>query len=68
MAISPDGTTLAVGDGNGTTYLWNLRTGEPTGTMPDQYGKGVQAVAFNPGSSLLATGDINGTTYVWQAG
>jgi hypothetical protein len=32
VAFSPNGATLATGDGSGSTYLWHLATGKVTTT------------------------------------
>jgi serine/threonine-protein kinase len=61
---------LAIGDGDGSTYLYNLSTGNADATLPDPHsgGQGVGAVAFSPNGMTLAAGDTNGTTYLWRTG
>lgn len=67
MAFSPDGTLLATGGKNGTTYLWDVATGRRTATLPDPGAKGeVNAVAFSPDGGTLAAGNSNGDTYLWK--
>ena len=47
-AFNPAGTLLAVGDGDGSTYLWNPATGKVTATLADPgRNSEVKAVAFN---------------------
>ena len=61
---------LAVGDMDGSTYLYDPATGDKKATLTDPASgsQGVGAVAFSPGGTMLAAGDTNGTTYLWKIG
>jgi WD40 repeat protein len=63
VAFGP-GTTLAVGDGNGTVHLWDTTTSKITATY--SAAAAVYSVAFGPGGTTLAAGCGNGSTYLWD--
>ena len=65
VAFNSDGNVLAVGDSNGTTYLWNISSQKILNTLSEPGGAGVQAVAFSPNSELIVTGDGDGKGYLW---
>ena len=65
MAYSPDGTTIASGDEDGTVKLWDPNTGRERCTLVGHTGK-VRALAFSPDGSVLATGDAGGTIRLWR--
>jgi WD40 repeat protein len=63
VAFSPDGATLATGNFNGDTYLWNLRTGART-VIPKP--GAVWAVTYS-WDGTLAIGDADGAAYLRAA-
>ena len=67
LAVSRE-DILAIGDEDGSTYLYNLSTGDADAVLPDPASgsQGVGAVAFSPDGETLAAGDTNGTTYLWR--
>ena len=68
LAFSPDGKTLATGDYEGSTYLWDAAgsAGNPVATFTVPGGHDVTAVAFSPDGKTIATGNSNGTAYLWN--
>jgi WD40 repeat protein len=66
VAFSPDGNTLAVGDSDGRTYLWNVSTKTLAATLTDPNSMNINSVAFSPDGKTLATGDASGSVNLWQ--
>jgi WD40 repeat protein len=64
VAFSPDNKTVAVGDLNGTTFLWDATTRRAVTRVSDPVG--TNAVAFALGGTVLAAGGVDGTTYLWN--
>jgi WD40 repeat protein len=66
VAFSPRGSTVAVGEINGSTYLWDVATHTLTAILHDPRASFVTSVAFSPDGTVLATGDDNGRIYLWD--
>jgi WD40 repeat protein len=64
VAFNPDGTILATGSTDGTTKVWNVRTGALITTLTGR-GHGVNAVAFSPDGTMLATAGEDDTVKLW---
>ncbi|XP_033208709.1 WD repeat, SAM and U-box domain-containing protein 1-like isoform X2 [Belonocnema kinseyi] len=66
VKVSPQSTMLASSSIDGTTQLWNLRTGSKIHTMVQVGGEAVRVCRFSPDSSVLVTAGDNGQTCVWD--
>ncbi|WP_440104512.1 WD40 repeat domain-containing serine/threonine protein kinase [Streptosporangium sp. H16] len=60
VAFSPDGGTLAGGDGDGAVIVWDVATRRPVGDPMKGHTRAVEAMAFSPDGGLLASGGNNG--------
>ena len=70
MAFSPDGKTLATGDDDGSTRLWNAVTHQPIGSPLNSASNGINSVAFSPDGKIVATGSASGVgsgVRLWNA-
>jgi WD40 repeat protein/tRNA A-37 threonylcarbamoyl transferase component Bud32 len=65
LALSPDGSTVALGRGNGEVCLWDWATGEPHSTTGRHRTEVIRA-AFAPIGSILATGSRDGGIKLWS--
>ncbi|XP_066594956.1 WD repeat, SAM and U-box domain-containing protein 1-like isoform X2 [Prorops nasuta] len=66
VKVSPQSTMLASSSIDGTTLLWNLRTGSKIHTMMQVGGESVRVCKFSPDSTLLATAGDSGQVCVWD--
>ncbi|HUN35307.1 MAG TPA: hypothetical protein VMU95_25175 [Trebonia sp.] len=66
IAFSPDSTELAVGDLNGSAYIWNLSNRTVVSSLRDPDGKGIDGVAYTPDGKYLATAGEGGNVYIWN--
>ena len=65
LAFSPNGTTLAMGQGDGTATLWGIAPPREQGFVRAQ-GRGLLSVAFSSDGRLLATGGMDGAVRFWD--
>ncbi|XP_015610586.1 WD repeat, SAM and U-box domain-containing protein 1 isoform X2 [Cephus cinctus] len=66
VKVSPQFTMLASASIDGTTQLWNLRSGTKIHTMVQVGGEAVRVCRFSPDSTLLVTAGDNGQVCLWD--
>jgi WD40 repeat protein len=66
LALSPDGTRLAVGTLKNAVHLWDTRSGESLASMVLHTGS-ITALAFSPDGERLASGSKDTSIRLWNA-
>jgi WD40 repeat protein len=66
MALSPDGSWVAIGDEGGTLALWDLRTRQNRCAPIETQQKTVNGLAISPDGNLVASAGENGTVRLWR--
>ncbi|WP_067672537.1 nSTAND1 domain-containing NTPase [Nocardia miyunensis] len=66
IAVSPDGTRIAVGCASGEMLFWDARNGQLIGRSEPADSPDVAVVEFSPDGRRLASGSTGGTVRVWD--
>ncbi|MGH6827215.1 tetratricopeptide repeat protein, partial [Methyloceanibacter sp.] len=67
MAMSPDGTEIVSGDGDGSIRVWDVSAGKQLQEI-EAHAKSVSAVAYSPDGKTLASAGGDKTVKLWNLG
>lgn len=67
IALSPDGTMIAIGQEGGVVSIWRIGDARPLQTIK-AHKENIKDVVFHPGGKLLATAGVDGRLMVWKVG
>ncbi len=63
---SPDGSSIATGEADGSATIWNARNGKRLFLLHSGDAGGFLAVSFSPDGAMLATADRLGRLRIWN--
>jgi len=66
LAMSPDGTRFAAGNGYGAIHLWDVASIRAAEPASNKQSSNIIALAFSPDCSRLAAGFEDGTIELWN--
>ncbi len=64
VAVSPDGVTVAYGDGDSNIILWNIQTGAEVSLRG--HTNSVQGLGFSPDGTRLVSASWDSTVRIWD--
>jgi WD40 repeat protein len=64
IAFNPHGTTLAIGQTDGSDVIYDLRTGERVARFA--HAGSIDSIGFSPDGKLLASASLDGSVTVWD--
>ncbi|KAF7966264.1 hypothetical protein HWV62_39409 [Athelia sp. TMB] len=67
VALSPDGSRIALGLSKGAVQVWDTLTGQPALPLLEGHTNRVLSVSFSPDGSKIVSGSADGTVRVWDA-
>jgi WD40 repeat protein len=65
LVVSPDGTTLAIGGGNGIAMLWDIAHRQQLTASRVSSGA-IRSMALSADGRVLATGGVDGSVNLWD--
>jgi WD40 repeat protein len=65
LAWSPNGSQLAVGSGDHTITIWEVKSAKLLLTIA-KHNAAVRELAWSPDGTMLAAGDQTGAVYIWN--
>ncbi|KAF7966263.1 hypothetical protein HWV62_39407 [Athelia sp. TMB] len=67
VALSPNGSRIALGLSEGGVQVWDTLTGQPALPLLEGHTIGVSSVCFSPDGSKIVSCSLDGTMRVWDA-
>ncbi len=64
-SFSSDGTTLAIGNQDGSIFLWDVATGQQQGTFIG-HTDAISEISFSPDGQTFASTSLDGSIHLWD--